>query len=235
MKKIYFIACIMAFCGSFAFSQVLTSPHPTLDYAGPDSAKLHANVTIFNNSSQSLDVICEMYSRNLSPNHYSYFCWVVCYDTSVTISPNPLTIAASGSASNFEGWLGSINAPGHSEVTYRYYDMHGNSDTLYLTFNYDFYAPTGINELNSSKYSLNITGANPTNSYTTISYNLSNQKDARIIVSNLLGSKVSEIRLDNKTNSMTVPVTDLKSGLYIYSLMVDGRIVSSKKLIVAHQ
>jgi hypothetical protein len=31
-----------------------------------------------------------------------------------------------------------------------------------------------------------------------------------------------------------VPVKDLNSGVYVYSLVVDGKILSSKKLIVSH-
>jgi hypothetical protein len=234
MKKIYALSVLSMLLGNICFSQILSSNHPVTDYSGPANVLQSAHALLVNNSSQTLNVICERVSRQMAPLHYSYFCMTICYDTSVWISPSPLTIGPNASVNNFEGWVGAQNSAGIDTVTYKFYDMNGLSDTLVLTFTYEFTATSGINEL-ASKYAFNITGANPANTQTSVSYSVPQQKDARVIVSNLLGSKVSEIKLNTKMNSMTFSVADLNSGVYVYSLMIDGRIVSSKKLIIAHQ
>jgi hypothetical protein len=236
MKRFYSLLAILLISGKVIFSQILTVNHPVTGYQGPANVKLNANITITNSGSQTLNVLCERIAQNIQPGHYSYFCWLACYDTAVSLSPDPITINAGASTSVFEGWMGTDNTPGHDEITYRFYDMNGLSDTLVMVFVYDFSAPTSsVADISSSKFGFNISGANPANVNTAISYTIPAQKDARVVITNLLGSKVNEIRLNTKSNSLTLPVTDMKSGIYVYSLMVDGRIVSSKKLVVAHQ
>lgn len=235
MKKIYFLAVAILIGTSLAFGQTLTVSHPVLDYTGPSNLSLVGTVTITNSGSQTLNLLCKRVNQVTTPNHYSYFCWVACYDTSVSLSPDPITVPAGGSTSSFEGWMGTDNSPGHDEITYQFYDMNGLSDTLELTFVYDFTPATSIDEALASRTVLNITGSNPANTTTRISYTTPGQKNVRLVVTNLLGSKVSEYVLDPKSNSMVISVADLKSGVYIYSLVAGDRILSSKKLIVSHQ
>ena len=233
MKKLYSVILILFVFAQYSTGQSITSFHPTLDYSGPENVNIASHAEITNSSLISLDVLCERYLENLIPGHYSYFCWIVCYDTSVDISPSPITLAPGASANTFEGWVTPSNLIGYDEVTYRYYDMNGNSDTLYLTFNYTFGA-TGIKDMTVSKYAMQITGANPASGSTLISYVTPEYKDAKIVVSNLLGSKVTEIRLNSKANTVTLPVSTLKAGIYICSLQVNGNIKASRKLVVSN-
>jgi hypothetical protein len=235
MKKNYLLIIIAFFAANSMFAQILTASHPITYYQGPDNQKLTSNFTLNNNGSQTLNVMAEMYTRTMAPGHYSYFCWTICYDTSIVLSTAPISINAGESTSVFEGWVGGNNSPGQDEITYRFYDMNGLSDTLYLTFTYDFYSATGISELSSSRYSLNFTGPNPANNYTNITYNIPQQKESKIIVTNLLGKKVNEIFLNGKSNSMQISTADLYSGIYMYSLMIDGKLMNTKKLVVTHQ
>jgi hypothetical protein len=235
MKKLYLLLIVVFLAAKPIFAQILTASHPVTYYSGPDNLKLTSNFTLNNNGSQALNVMAEMYSRTMSPGHYSYFCWTICYDTSIVLSTAPIVLNAGESTSVFEGWAGGNNTPGQDEITYRFYDMNGMSDTLYLTFTYDFYSATGINEITSSKSFLNFSGPNPANNFTSISYNIPQQKEAKIVVTNLLGKKVNEFFLNGKSSSLQISLADIVSGIYLYSLVVDGKIVSTKKLIVAHQ
>ncbi len=234
MKKLYSLVIILALSGNLAYSQILTAPHLTTEYTGPDSVKLTAHAEIVNNGTQTLDVVCERIASTLTTDHFAYFCWVVCYDTSVYLSPTPIQVAPGGSITNFEGWMGSSNTPGHDEVTYRYYDMHGNSDTLYLTFKYDFLSSTGIHDPSRPKYSMNITSANPANTYVSFSHNAPVKSSSKIIISNLLGSKIREFSPEYNAGSFNIPVADLTSGIYLCSYWVDGIMMNTRKLIVSH-
>jgi hypothetical protein len=233
--KILYTLLVMLITSNLSFSQILTTSHPVTNYSGPDDQKLTAHFVLTNSGNQNLNVHCEMINRTMTPGHYSYFCWTLCYDTSIYLSLTPIALAPGQSTSNFEGWAGADNQPGHDEITYRFYDMNGMSDTLYLTFKYDFSDVTGVNEVSLSKNKLNFIGQNPANNSTIVTYNVTTQKDAKIIVSNLLGSKVNEISINPKATSMTIPLADYKSGVYVLTLIVDGKTMSSKKLVVAHQ
>jgi hypothetical protein len=231
MKKLYAIAFIALFT-SKVYSQDLEAIHPTFHYYGPNTTDLVATVEIRNNSSQNFDVIVENYSRLLTTNHFSYFCWVLCYDTSVYLSPDPMQLAAGATTSAFYDHVIPNNINGDDQITYRWYDKNGLSDTLEITFHYHF-GTAGIIEMNSS--SLSIQGPNPANTHTKISYLLSGKKNARLVVTNMLGSKVKEINLSDNQNTLELSVADLISGVYVYSLVIDEKIISSKKLIVSHK
>ncbi len=234
MKKVYLSIVLLLITAGWAFSQDLDISHPVLNYTGPNNTNLSAHAEIVNiNATETYDVVVENYNPVLVPGHATYFCWVICYDTTVFLSPDFITLGPGASTTSFVNYVVPSSISGHDEITYRFYDKHGNSDTVYVTFTYDF-TTVGILEMTTSKNLLSIKGPNPANTHTEISYVLSGQKDARIIVTNMLGSKVKEINLSGNQNTLTVPVKDLLSGVYVYSLVVDGKVMSSKKLIVSH-
>jgi hypothetical protein len=48
----------------------------------------------------------------------------------------------------------------------------------------------------------------------------------------VLGEQVKEISLDRDQRSIRVSMRDFSNGMYLYQLLIDGRSVSTKKLIV---
>jgi hypothetical protein len=233
MKKLYFF--LLLFIGSltFASAQDLGLDHATLDYSGPADQPLSAELTIVNQSTNTLDVIVDNNSApNLTPGHYAFFCWLVCYDTLTTVSPDMIQLAPGQSTHNFVDHVVADTIPGHDDITYRFYDKNGNSDTLSVLINYDF-MPVGVTEISSSTGGFSFGGANPAISNATINYYIKGDHSAKLIVSNLLGSKVAEIPLNAHQNTLTLSVKDFNAGIYIYSLYVDGKVVTSKKLVVA--
>ena len=50
----------------------------------------------------------------------------------------------------------------------------------------------------------------------------------------MLGTVVKEYRLTNTQASVLLSTSELSSGVYVYSLINDGKSVSTKKLVVAH-
>jgi trimeric autotransporter adhesin len=75
---------------------------------------------------------------------------------------------------------------------------------------------------------------NPFNQSTTISYSIpNNAKNAAIIITSQEGKRVAEFDLTNKEKqSITISAGILSPGLYIYSLIIDDKLVDSKKMIL---
>ena len=234
MKKLYFALFILLFSLGTTKAQMIITWHPTTDYDGPANTTLEGSFDVINSSNLSFEVMCESFNRNLQPSHYTYFCWKVCYDTSVTISPATdwVTMHPNDTIHTFHSYVVPQNVPGHDDISYKFYDRNGTSDSLIVTLNYDF-TPVGIIEL-TTRNSFNITGANPASNISSVSYSVNAKMDARLLVTNMLGSKVREIKLNDKENTLTFSVKDLKQGVYVYSLVVDGKILSSKRLVVTH-
>ena len=55
---------------------------------------------------------------------------------------------------------------------------------------------------------------------------------ARLVITNLVGSKVAVHSLNGTSGKVRMDISNLDSGIYFYSIEADGKIVSTKKLIV---
>jgi hypothetical protein len=233
MKKIFtFLSSflVLVSIGNKTEAQNLVTQGATGHVSGPADALMTAHVTILNNGSTPQYVFVARISQTLAPGHVSYFCWNQCYDPVIDVSPDSTLILPGESTSIFNGDLNPLGYEGSSTVSYAYFDRNG--DTAFASFTYDA-LPTGINEL-SAKGSIRTPFPNPANAYTKIFYSVNSGKDARIIICNMLGSTIKEIKLNDNQNTLTVSTGDLQQGIYFYSLVVDGKSVSSKKLIVSH-
>ncbi|MES2678504.1 MAG: tail fiber domain-containing protein [Bacteroidota bacterium] len=95
---------------------------------------------------------------------------------------------------------------------------------------------TGINQLNSAVegFVLDQNIPNPFNEETVINYSLPKEiKNAALTVYDLSGKQLTSFHLDLNAKTITVTSDKLSAGIYIYAIMADGKILDSKKMIVA--
>jgi len=112
---------------------------------------------------------------------------------------------------------------------------YGKADAclaLHCTNPYSFDA--GIPKQNpSNSYLSNY--PNPFSDQTSISYSLPNNllnSKAEITINDLLGNMIITIPLDNNSGTIPFNKSQLASGIYFYSLKVEGRTISTKKMMV---
>jgi hypothetical protein len=76
---------------------------------------------------------------------------------------------------------------------------------------------------------------NPFTNTTTIGYSLSNQfSSARIIITDKNGRQLKQININGASKgTITVDASTLSSGAYQYSLIVDGRLIDTKQMVLA--
>ena len=76
---------------------------------------------------------------------------------------------------------------------------------------------------------------NPASQSTNFEYNLpASHNSAQLIIRNMLGIEVENMMLESRSNKKSVNVSTYPSGIYFYTLVVDGKVIQSKKLIVKH-
>jgi hypothetical protein len=77
---------------------------------------------------------------------------------------------------------------------------------------------------------------NPTTHSTMIKYFIPGQNStASIKISNTSGEAIKSINLSSKNNGqITIQTNDLIAGTYFYSLIVDGKIIDTKKMVITH-
>ncbi|CAA9331050.1 MAG: hypothetical protein AVDCRST_MAG56-7797 [uncultured Cytophagales bacterium] len=96
------------------------------------------------------------------------------------------------------------------------------------------------NELlfNNEHISVSSIYPNPASTSAAIRYRFTGGlRDAKIVLCNVLGNVVGEYRLSRETRDMTelhITTSSLASGVYFYTLSLDGRNVVTRKLIVRH-
>jgi hypothetical protein len=97
--------------------------------------------------------------------------------------------------------------------------------------------PTSIESLTEvpSQIALFQNYPNPFNPTTRISFGLPQQADVSINVYNTIGSQVTSFKLGQRAagvHQLTLDASTWASGVYVYTLMVDGAFHSSRKLML---
>lgn len=209
--------------------------------------KVHIHV--YNDGTNSIDVKVERIENTIADGSVNYFCWDVCYSPGVSISQNPITIASEDTATNFYAVYELNGTTDTSDITYAFFRSgKSTSDTIFVNVIFGpgspadtVYPVISIGALNtlsenltfSNKNTISNASPNPANTFIRLNYSLkADAKQASIIIRNMLGSVVKEIKLQEKQGKVIYPTSYLKSGIYFYSLIVDGEICSSRKLVI---
>lgn len=99
--------------------------------------------------------------------------------------------------------------------------------------------PTGINQLNATGegFKLEQNEPNPFSHETVIKYMLpESTSKAYIAVYDLSGKQITTLPINQKSSSsLTITSEKLAAGIYIYSIVADGKVVDSKRMIVSEK
>ena len=236
MKKLFTrILTLLAFTGiNVAVAGNLAVHTAEQTVTGPDTVILASTATVVNNGATGVYVRVSRSSTSLLAGHSTYFCWVACYSPVTSVSPDSIYLAAGDSTSVFVSDVTPHGIEGNSTVTYTFFDSNPSDDAT-ITFTYSFYSAVGINEVISRPIISNAYPNPAVDGYSGVTYNLNSAKDAKLVLYNLLGTVVREIKLVDKQSTIILSTADLQSGVYYYSLIADGKAVSSKKLVVSHR
>lgn len=96
---------------------------------------------------------------------------------------------------------------------------------------------TGVGKTSSptAEYILGQNAPNPFNTETRISYQLkANYSSAVIYVFDLQGSFKKSYTLTSPDGSITIKASELNAGMYLYSLVVDGKEIAEKKMLLTN-
>ena len=241
MKKIILFVFFTIITCYYSYSQSLT----LADSAGPIAN--NANVTrqghnmddeiachifVGNTTNAAIDVIVKKVEISLIPGTMNTFCWGLCYPPNVYVSP-PFTVNANTIDSiNFSGHYNPLTFAGASVIRYVFYDQANPNDSVCVNVTYDALY-VGINN-QSAKNILSGAYPNPANNTVNFDYSLNSENAGFVIIRNLVGSVVKKSALTSAEGKLSVFTGDLPEGIYFYSLDVDGKAMSTRKLIVRH-
>ncbi|MDQ3049646.1 MAG: T9SS type A sorting domain-containing protein [Bacteroidota bacterium] len=228
MKKLYFLLSLIVI-GFGAQAQTFTASN--VFYSGDPLWFVEGHVTIANTGTTPKDVYVVRTVNNIVPNHTSYFCWAQCYTAQVDTSPDFITLLPGETTDIFRGDLETNSTPGVSQVSYCFYDSNNISDSVCVEFTYPTFV--GLSDIPNKNF-ISKAYPNPASDVANFYVNVEkNSKNAQLKFFNMLGAQVKELNISNAKNSIKVNVSDLKAGIYFYSLWVDGKSSATGKLMIS--
>lgn len=107
------------------------------------------------------------------------------------------------------------------------------TEKTYVVNNYKDFTQGELEAIANNSYYLSQNTPNPFKTSTTIDYSLPVEaKDASILILNLNGQTIREFKLTSAKGSVIVESSSLQKGMYLYSLISDGKEIITKKMIV---
>jgi len=244
MKKIYLFSVSMI-CSLMAISQnihIYDTNHveitgQSLTITGASDVQLEGDVLVEQKTGSTKDIGCRRYEISIINGTMNYFCWWQCYapqnsgTNPVWTAPDPLTMLTDSVYHNFHGYHNGLSNPGTATYRYVFYDINNPNDSAFVDIIFDTW-PASINE-QEIKNSIQLF-PNPAKDYTTITYDIPNNRSAKLIITDIVGKEVLNTNLPAYKTQHTVNVSNFKNGVYFYSIIVNGKKISTKKFIVFH-
>jgi len=240
MKKFLLFVYLLGIVSYLGYSQSLTLSNENGPVANdsyinvlglPTDDEIVVELNITNTTAEPIPVLCKKVEVSMVSGTASLFCWGLCFAPNVFVSPDPITI--NGNSTNdadFSGHYLPSGIPGMSVIRYVFYDERNPADSVCANINFQAY-PLGISTP-SEKASVSVY-PNPASGNVTFSY-ASQDAATSLVIRNLLGGMVKEIALSGTSGKVAFNTGDLPSGIYFYSLIVNGNAASTKKLVVKH-
>ncbi len=160
----------------------------------------------------------------------NYFWWDKQYDPD-TYESDLLTIGGLKTNYDFKGVYDPNDNEGTSTIRYEFYDVEDDENKAFI--NIEYVAEPSIVDKNIHFGRVSHAYPNPSGNQVNFDYDLSDRViSASIIINNLLGSKIKEIEIVEESGTLTINTGNFPEGLYLYSVVINGKIEVTRKLVV---
>jgi len=247
MKKILSLAIFCIAISSLSFGQQLKIViagdtarinNDTITVWGSDASSTldSPNINVINTGIDSVNVYCRRDSLS-TPTPFStdnYFCWVLCYGNTTTISTfTELLDRDSTSSSSFQGHYSPLGQPASAYIRYSFFLAKNHNDSAWVVVKY-LATPTGVQSLSGKAFSFS-TYPNPAQNNVNFNYNIAaGVSSANLKIYNLLGECVQTLPLSAAKNKTSIDVQSMPSGIYVCAIEADGFEPAYQKLVVTH-
>ncbi|HLO91944.1 MAG TPA: T9SS type A sorting domain-containing protein [Lentimicrobium sp.] len=244
-RTLLFIASLLFLASTFAQAQsslvlkdkegnVITGQ--TIELFCPASVGLTSfKLDVLNSATVAKSVKVKKMQLSMLPGTEDYLtiCWESCYPPFIFESPTAIAIEPSALCTNFEGDLSyPTTVKGTSTVKFVFFDEANTNDSSYVIVNYNI-GTIGIAENLIKLSKVSNAYPNPASSVVNFDYQLpANANNAKININNLLGTTVSSIELVKNEGKASLSLSNLKDGVYFYTLIINNTATVTRKFVV---
>ena len=243
MKKVYLFLAVLGFSAP-VFSQ--TFDVQLFDYSGNNltngvyaipnvdasASETDVKFIIQNNGSNPVTVRVMRENVQMPAGYTNSICFgQLCFPASQDSPQQSITVNPSGSRdSSFHGtFFNGQGTTGDLCTTYRVFDANDESQYVTVRVYYGTCLTAAVTE--NSIETINLSAyPNPASGSVLVKYNLASE--GQLIITDITGKTMKNIRLNNGSNATQVDISDLRAGVYIYSIQAGNKRIISKKLIV---
>lgn len=229
---------------SFSVTELISGAAAAHNYVFTTDTSNHTSPTellefrITNTSASAKKIKIRKTFISIKSGHDVYFCFnSTCYGSAVHYSF--ANLAAGATLPNGSGSYGlrtemdHYDSVGTSVVRYTIYDSLNVSDSLNITITYNITAFSAIKNFASNVYVSNA-APNPASNVVNFTCDLgSANTEAFVKIYNALGTLVKTTSLNSSGKSTQIDVSNLEEGFYLYSIISNGKSISTKRLIIA--
>jgi len=232
MKKVVTLACFMLFLASL-FAQELKVMDPPGDQSTFVNSRIKTPLKIFNSTGHEITFSVNLADQKLGSGQQSWLCEGDNCDTKPEDAQRmKITLGPGETSSDLYLWLETGSIKRFSSVKYEVVNLR-NQEKTEVELNYHIEEASDDYMFNSPDIRVGTAYPNPVTEIAFIDYQLFNEnKDVKILLHNVLGSKIGEFPLNRFENKLKISAQDLNPGVYFYTLYLDNEAIATKKLIV---
>jgi hypothetical protein len=199
----------------------------------PYEDELIVHMVVKNIGAEAADIYCRKIELDIVENTSNYFCWNACFAPFVFLSPISIPLQPGEETDEFSGHYQPFINAGITQMCYSFFDINNPNDSTYFYVNY-FASSVGVNETAATNQIVSNAYPNPAISQVAFDYNIpADVKTASINIHNLLGVKVREMNLAGNYGKVSLDISDLKEGIYFYSVQLDNQVTETKRLVIS--
>lgn len=234
MKNIIYIS-LFILSTSLGWSQSLTIVDSELNMSSEVGTSSKTTIHIKNTSNHIILLGIKKIEDNIRSSQISTFCiYNDCSENNIVSEKLIVKLLPGEIFNGFSAKLETGLVPGNSSVKYLFYNVSDTNESVEAEINYTIKEKVKDGTLfYSDVVELSDVFPNPVREKAIFNYNyFKPEKEAKLVIHNVLGSVISEFKLSPYESRLTVPVMDYNPGVYFYTLYIDNEGVATKKMVI---
>jgi len=196
-----------------------------------DSTLISAPVYVINNTTKTLDVKIKVYVKNFVSGSSASYCWGSnCFAIETSQPEASTSINSADTAKEFHSDFNPKKFKGTTELMYTFYNKNNVDDSASVSIYYEITTSTGIDILSEISESIK-SYPNPVQNTLYIDYDNQNKSACNVSIYDIVGKKVKNQNISAIESKTEIDVSELRSGIYIWTFELDGVSIKSDKFI----
>ena len=191
--------------------------------------EVDVNIDVRNTSGATINVQTKKRHIEIVQSSENYFCWITCFPPFTFQSVSPVPIQTNETLSIYSAHYKPKGKSGSTLVAYTFYDDLDNSDSATVVVEYYMDHSSAVFEGDVAKRGFSKAYPNPVNKLLYFDRYENGFTKYAVHIFNSSGNLVKHLEVTNFETPLQIDVSDLKTGMYLYTISSGATIKNSGK------